>query len=818
MLTAAMVLNMGLAPVFAENTAIGTPMGALGLTDCHTAHDEKCGYAESVTMDGCTHKHHNDCGYTEGTTELPCTFIPKEDTKAPPSNSKEHSHDDTCGYAPGTEGTPCTHVHGDTCGYGETTTLTSPCDHSCEVCQVLDSGKPQEKICTCEPAMGASDIGHGEGCPFYTKPSFALNRSGSVNTEADLRDVLANAVDGATILLSGSFSLTTTDLVIEKTISLDLNGKTLVCDAVNITVANSGRFTLTDGVGSGMLTGETNGIIINEGQLTITDGTVENAGVYATAIKSSGSVIMTGGTINATGPSGVGIAIMDSGSVTVSGDAKVSCDGVGIANEFDSTGTITVEGNATVTATNIQTGGYSTAISNWGTGTVNINGGKVQNTVDGSVIHNADTGTINVNGGQVISPGVKGDTTRAVAIRNSSTGTINVTGGKLMAHGDFNGYVILNDATTAGGMSGSAGAVNVSGGELVATGGDSCAIYNKAGTLTVSGKAKVHATNPGGIALANIGAATINGGIVRVGEAGDVAVVNGGTLDIFGGVVGRVELDIALGSPTTYVYGQDILPAEPTGVPIIIGDRSCRIMVTQPSAADIKDMLSKASIPGATLPSADDPLAFFELKAQTSDGVPAQLPEGTKLVMPFPLGENAESSNYNILHFKSGASAPPEVLDAAGRVSGIVCEPTSLSPFMAVKFNSYKVTFDANGGMVTPATAKTDAYGKLSLDALPAPNRSGHDFIGWFTELEGGTEVTLDMKYMQDTTIYAQWNKVIPAEGKLIAGTYYLFPGVPYTTSLGNGWKINSGVDATSYMQDIPFYVSAEGNYTISVN
>ncbi len=66
------------------------------------------------------------------------------------------------------------------------------------------------------------------------------------------------------------------------------------------------------------------------------------------------------------------------------------------------------------------------------------------------------------------------------------------------------------------------------------------------------------------------------------------------------------------------------------------------------------------------------------------------------------------------------------------------------------------VTFDANGGSVTPASAET-VDGKLA--SLPVPTREGYDFDGWFTAASGGEEITTATVFPQDTTIYAHWSR-----------------------------------------------------------
>ena len=69
---------------------------------------------------------------------------------------------------------------------------------------------------------------------------------------------------------------------------------------------------------------------------------------------------------------------------------------------------------------------------------------------------------------------------------------------------------------------------------------------------------------------------------------------------------------------------------------------------------------------------------------------------------------------------------------------------------------TYTVSFDANGGSVTPASAVTGADGKLA--SLPTPARSGsYSFDGWYTAKSGGTKITTSTVFTADTTVYAHW-------------------------------------------------------------
>ena len=70
---------------------------------------------------------------------------------------------------------------------------------------------------------------------------------------------------------------------------------------------------------------------------------------------------------------------------------------------------------------------------------------------------------------------------------------------------------------------------------------------------------------------------------------------------------------------------------------------------------------------------------------------------------------------------------------------------------------TYKVTLNANGGSVSPASINVTYDGTYS--SLPTASRSGYTFIGWFTAANGGVQITNATKVTitADTTLYAHW-------------------------------------------------------------
>ena len=65
------------------------------------------------------------------------------------------------------------------------------------------------------------------------------------------------------------------------------------------------------------------------------------------------------------------------------------------------------------------------------------------------------------------------------------------------------------------------------------------------------------------------------------------------------------------------------------------------------------------------------------------------------------------------------------------------------------------VTFNPNGGAVTPQYYFVGLDGKVGT--LPTPVREGYTFDGWFTAADGGTQITTNTVFTQNTTVYAHW-------------------------------------------------------------
>lgn len=68
----------------------------------------------------------------------------------------------------------------------------------------------------------------------------------------------------------------------------------------------------------------------------------------------------------------------------------------------------------------------------------------------------------------------------------------------------------------------------------------------------------------------------------------------------------------------------------------------------------------------------------------------------------------------------------------------------------------HTVTFNANGGTSYVQTIEVDD--NSPLETIPSSSRTGHTFLGWFDEMEGGNQLEVNARITSDITYYAHWN------------------------------------------------------------
>ena len=113
---------------------------------------------------------------------------------------------------------------------------------------------------------------------------------------------------------------------------------------------------------------------------------------------------------------------------------------------------------------------------------------------------------------------------------------------------------------------------------------------------------------------------------------------------------------------------------------------------------------------------------------------------------------------------------------------------------------SYTVTFNANGGSVSPAS-KT--YNGTAI-TLPTPTWANHTFDGWFTSANGGTRASSPYIPTANITLYAHWTEIPQQQQGLVTGSQ--------SNPLDNLYVSGTEIDETS---GLTFYVKNGGTVAV---
>lgn len=325
-----------------------------------------------------------------------------------------------------------------------------------------------------------------------------------------------NAVEsGGTIKLLEDIDLWETVTVSDnKNFTLDLKGKTINSrDKTAIKHNGSGELTITDSSreeeqgkitsGDPSSTTEIKTVeLTSSGTLNITGGTVESTNQSGRAIyvgfNSSGTVNVSGGTVIASNNYGNAIKAnafsfpSQTSKINVSGGKVVATNGA-ISAISGGMGQITISDNALVTSS---ASGSSQAIALGVDSTLNIQGGRVEHTAGGIAIDSASrrTNSINISGGTVSAK-------NNMAIYNTYNGKITISDNAVVTSANTtntSGTIYLKEGSASDTV------LEIIGGTVQNTSATGNAIYNNAsgkimiprGTPIIQGGGKAMNTAP----------------------------------------------------------------------------------------------------------------------------------------------------------------------------------------------------------------------------------------------------------------------------------------------------------------------------------
>jgi uncharacterized repeat protein (TIGR02543 family) len=129
--------------------------------------------------------------------------------------------------------------------------------------------------------------------------------------------------------------------------------------------------------------------------------------------------------------------------------------------------------------------------------------------------------------------------------------------------------------------------------------------------------------------------------------------------------------------------------------------------------------------------------------------------------------------------------------------------------------NNFTLTFNANGGTVSPSSASQASGTTITL---PTPTRNGYTFNGWYSSTSGGTKYgNAEASYTVNSnlTMYAQWTS---NGGGNDDGVQLVKNGVDWTAGHGSGGNSSKSSDnpvvATFTIPNTTAWAEAYPNYT----
>ena len=465
------------------------------------------------------------------------------------------------------------------------------------------------------------------------------------------------------------------------------------------------------------------------GTLNVTGGTATNSdsfGIYA-----NNDLTISGGTVTArggaaTGSGGKSYGIFAGDDVTISGDAAVTATGGAAKYSYGicAYDNVIIEGGIVSAKGGTATDGYSYGIRTIDLhikisgGTVTAEGGAA----DYSYGTRSDDDTY-ISGGTITGTGGAADI-KSYGIRTAdyiyvSGGTATGLGGTA-AEGSYGFYAYNHDVNISGGTVTAEGGAAANGSSLGIYADEDIIISD--GTVTATGKSDAIKAKQG-LTTDGVKAIQFNG---NSGTGAMQAYTNAATYTLpangFTAPDGKQFNSWKVGSENK-VVGDSITVSENITVTALWKADEYNVTVTggKATVGASTDAISKAEV-GATV---------------------------TLTANKAPDGKVFDKWVVNGVVVADANSATTTFVMSAGNV-------TAEATYKNIPVVTYKVTFEANGGSVTPTTATTAADGKLT--SLPTPARSGYTFNGWYTE--DGTKVDTAYAFNADTTIYAQWTSI----------------------------------------------------------
>ena len=490
-----------------------------------------------------------------------------------------------------------------------------------------------------------------------------------------------------------------------------------------------------------------NGIVY---EIIVTDSNVSGT-IYASSLTDNDSLVLTGDTTLVMDVNKSLKSISGGYALTVQGGNTLT---INSSSNAITVSTLTITSNVQATSSSsdvfcidvekdISFSGGSLKAS--GAGGIRSKSGNI--TLEGDVTATgsisagilAQKGTVTIKSGTITATGASSGEARW----NYGIGALKsvlVQGGTVTASGNYgiyaeDGYIYLNGTITANGVDRAIyaknGTLEMHGAITAKSTGTDYPCVDSDGNITFSGT-KLEATGGAGIRSLN-GDITLEGDVTATGSISAGILAQKGTVTIKSGTITATG---ATSGEGRWHYG------------IAAGGNITTEEVTNITAVGGTAMYSEGNIViGGTLNAQGNDYGIYSNGNVTVEGGPviARAFSGAGI---YAVNTITIESPWMIVTPESGEISGHAIVDSSSNTATYVVIDTP---------HHYTITFDPNGGTVSPTSATTNAEGRL--DSLPTPTREGYMFLNWCSEPVGGYSIGTSKIYTEDTTIYAQWVK-----------------------------------------------------------
>ena len=184
----------------------------------------------------------------------------------------------------------------------------------------------------------------------------------------------------------------------------------------------------------------------------------------------------------------------------------------------------------------------------------------------------------------------------------------------------------------------------------------------------------------------------------------------------------------------------------------------------------------------------------FNANGGSSTSSAQTVTSGSAITLP-----SASRTGYTFNGWYTAASGGTKV----GNAGASYTVTANITLYAQWTLNTYTVTYNANGGTVSPTSANA-TYGNSVT--LPTPTQDGFEFNGWYTAASGGTKVgNAGVAYAPSSniTLYAQWTA---------SGTYVF--SAKYDKISADQILDNIGKTITTVQNKLHEYISSLGGVT----